>query len=62
MQENSLGGPFFWSMPWKMLPEVDLKHFRQQKNTFWGSRKSIWGPKRDLKCPIFVNYDLNLII
>ena len=43
---NSLDGPFFWSMPWEMWLEADLKHFRYQKNIFWGSRKSIWGPKK----------------
>ena len=31
---NSLYGPFFWSMPWRMWPEVDLKHFRHRKNIF----------------------------
>ena len=29
-----------------------------QKNIFWGSRKSIWGPKR----PISERYELNLAI
>ena len=48
--ENSLYGPFFWSMSWEMWPEADLKHFRLEKNIFLGSRKSIWGPKK----PIFV--------
>ena len=52
---NSLNRPFFRSMPWEMWPEVDLKHFRQHKNIFWGSRKSIWGPK----WPISVSYELN---
>ena len=55
----SLDGPFFWSMPCKMWPEVDLSH---QKNIFWGSRKSIWGPNRGLKRTIFVSYELNLTI
>ena len=45
-----------------MWPERDLKHFRHQKNKFWGFRKSIWGPKRGLKMPIFVSYELNLTI
>ena len=55
---NSLNGPFFWSMPWEMWPEVDLKHFRHQKNIFWGSRKSIWG----LKMPISISYKINLAL
>ena len=55
---NSLYGPFFWSMSWEMWPEADLKHFNDQKNIFWGSRKSIWGPKR----PISESYELNLAI
>ena len=46
MLGNSLDGPFFWSIPWEMWQEVDLKHFRHQKNIFRGSRKSIWGPKK----------------
>ena len=49
---------FFWSMSWEMWPEADLKHFRRQKKLFWGSRKSIWGPKR----PISESYELNLVI
>ena len=40
-----------------MWPEVDLKHFRH-KNIFWGSRKSILGPKS----PFSESYDLNLAI
>ena len=36
-------------MPWGMWPEKDLTYFSNQKNIFWGSRKSIWGPKRGLK-------------
>ena len=55
---DSLDGPFIWSMSWEMWPEADLKHFRQLKNTFWGSRKSIWGPKR----PIFESYERNLAV
>ena len=46
MLGNSFDGPFFWSMQWEMWPEVDLKHFRRQKNIFWDSRESIWGPKK----------------
>ena len=55
---NSLDGPFFWSMSWEMWLEVDLKHFRQQKNICWGSRKSIRGKKR----PILVRYALIFVI
>ena len=55
---DPLDGPFFWSMSWEMRSEADLKHFRRQKNIFWGSRKSIWGPKR----PFSESYDLNLAI
>ena len=62
MLGNSFDGPFFWSMPWEMWPEVDLKDFRQHKNLFWGSRKSIWGPKGGLKMPISVSYEVNLTI
>ena len=32
--------------------EADLKHFKVQKYTFFGSRNSIWGPKRGSKCQI----------
>ena len=52
MLGNSFDGPFFWSMPWEMLPEVDFKHFRHQKNIFWGSRKSIWAPKKAKFCEL----------
>ena len=45
-------------MSWEMWLEVDLNHFRHQKNVFWGSRKSIRGPKR----PISVSYELNWAI
>ena len=61
MLGNSFDGPFFWSLQWEMWPEVDLKHFKHQKNIFWGSRKSIWGPKSGLKMPISVNNQFNLI-
>ena len=40
-----LDGLFSWSMSWEMWPTADLKHVNHQKNIFWGSRKSIWGPK-----------------
>ena len=53
---------FFWSMPWEMWPEVNLKHFSNQKNIFWGARKAIRGPKRGTKRPICVSYELNLTI
>ena len=56
-QGNLFDGSIFWSMPWKMWPEADLKHLKH-KNIFWGSGKSIWGPKR----PISVSYELNLAI
>ena len=56
--EDSLYVPFFWSLAWEMWSEVDLKHFRHQKNIFWGSRKSIWVPKR----PISESYEVNLVI
>ena len=46
MVGNEVDGPFFWFMSLEMLPDVDFRHFRHQKNIFWGSRKSIWGPKR----------------
>ena len=45
-------------MSWEMWPEADLKHFRHKKNMFWGSTKSIWGPKS----PICESYELNLAI
>ena len=56
--QDSLDGPFFWSMSWEMWPEVVLKHFRHQKNIFWGSRMSIWSPKT----PILVRYERNCAI
>ena len=40
------------------LNRFRVKHFRHQKNIFWGSRKSFWGPKR----PISESYELNLAI
>ena len=55
---NSLDEPFSWSMSWEMWPGVELKDFRHLKNMFWGSKKSIWGPKR----PILVSYRLNWAI
>ena len=55
---DSFYGPFFWFISWEMWSEADLKYFRRQKNIFWGSRKSIWGPKR----PISESYELNLAI
>ena len=55
---NSLEGLFSWSISWEMWSEADLKHFILQKNTFLGSRKSIWGPKS----PISVIYELNFAI
>ena len=54
----SLDGPFFCSMSWEMRPEADLKHFRRNKNIFWGSKKAIWGSKR----PISESYELNLAL
>ena len=42
---DELDGPFFWSMPWEMWPEVDLMHFTHQKKIV-GSSKSTWDPKR----------------
>ena len=45
-----------------MWPVKGLKHFSDQKNIFWGSRKSIWGPKGGLKMPISVSYEVNLTI
>ena len=45
-----------------MWPEADLKHFKRQKNIFWASRKSIWGPKPGFKMPISVTYEVNLTI
>ena len=59
---NLLDGSFFWSMSWEMRPEVGLKHFKKQKNIFWGSTKSIWGPKRGLNMPISVSYEVNSTI
>ena len=55
---NLLDGPFFWPMPWEMWPEAYLKHFKRQKNMFWASRKSFWGPKRRIS----ENYEVNLTI
>ena len=45
-------------MPWEMWSEADLKHFKRQKNIFWASRKSIWGPKG----PISEGFEVNLAI
>ena len=45
-------------MTWEIWPEMDLKHFRQQKNIFQGSRKSSWGSKM----PISGSYELYLAI
>ena len=55
---RSLNYPFSWTMSWEMWPEVVLKRFRHQKNIFWASRKSIWGPKRQIS----ESYELNLAI
>ena len=55
---NLFDEPFFWSTSWEMWKEGDLKHFKPQKNIFFGSRKSIWGPKR----PISESYEINLAI
>ena len=57
-QGDPLDGSFFRYISWEMWPKADLKRFRHHKNIFWGSRKSIWGPKR----PISESYELNLAI
>ena len=44
-------------MPWKMCPEVDLKHFRLQK-IYFGDLESQFGPKG----PISKSYEVNLAI
>ena len=43
---KSLDYPFPWTTSWEMLREAHLKDSRHKKCIFWGSRKSIWGPKR----------------
>ena len=39
---DELNGPFFWSMPWEMWSEVDLKHFRHKK-MYFGALESKFG-------------------
>ena len=43
--ENSLDGPFFWSLSWGLWPETYLKRFTLHKIIFLGSRKLISVPK-----------------
>ena len=50
---NLLDGSFFWSIPWKVWPEENLKYFRHQENIFW-ALKSEFGDKK----ANFVSFEL----
>ena len=55
---NLLDGSFFWSIPWKVWPEENLKYFRHQKNIFW-ALKSEFGDKRPILWALSYLTDIN---